>query len=419
MGVLLEYFNRRFQFYGRKLELNFFDGKGDIVAELQGAGQEGAEADAVKAAEEIKAFAEVNGFTAPYGDALARKGIVSFGAPFMSQEWMAERAPYVWSMFPDCTFGVRSMTDYVVKRLGDRPASHAGAAFRSKPRRYGLIAPDSPWYQQCIKAGEADMRGAGVVPALTLSYKLDLNSASNQAASLIAKLRDANVTTVMCACDPLLILFATNKAQEQGYEPEWIVSGAGFVDSDDVAQLFHQDQWAHALGVSFNGSPQPLRASYGYAAYKVVRPNEEPSPIVDFLYYQMYLLAVGFQMAGPNLTPETLEAGMRAYPGGTGPRGNWRFSPGRYTPPQDAREIVWDAKRPSPLNGREGSYVDPQPGKRYRLGEWPPGEPGTVAPPAGGQSMGSGAPGRGTSATARAGRPRSPRFAATLSYPVV
>jgi hypothetical protein len=70
-------------------------------------------------------------------------------------------------------------------------------------------------------------------------------------------------------------------------------------------------------------------------------------------------------MAGPNLTPDTFEAGMFAYPGGSGPRGLWHFAPGDYTSTDDFREIWWDPKRVSSQNNREGAWVQLGGGARY------------------------------------------------------
>ena len=67
---------------------------------------------------------------------------------------------------------------------------------------------------------------------------------------------------------------------------------------------------------------------------------------------------------------------MYAYPGGSGPAGTWKFTPGRYTPTQDAREIYWDRNAVSPQNKEKGSYVEPEPGKRFRPGDWPSHRPG-------------------------------------------
>jgi hypothetical protein len=372
---LADYFNTRFQFYGRKLKIVAFDGKGNFNTELQGGGQEAVEADAVKAAEEIKAFADIIAISAPYSDALARRGLLSFGAPYMSQEWLAERRPYAWSPTTDCTFIQQSVSDYVNKRLAGKPAKYAGGDLKGKVRTTAVVAPENPWYQQCVEAGEKVARAAGHPNQARIAYKLDFNTLSNQATSIIAKLKSEKITTVICGCDPAIPIFLTSKAQEQGYFPEWIITGAGFIDLDVLGQLYQQDQWSRSLGVSFIGALQPLRATSGYNAFKAVRPNEEPSPLVDILYYDMYMLALGIQHAGPQLTPETFERGMFAYPGGSGPAGTWKFTPGRYTPTQDAREIYWDRNATSPQNKEKGSYIDPNPGKRYRPGDWPTTDP--------------------------------------------
>ena len=86
--------------------------------------------------------------------------------------------------------------------------------------------------------------------------------------------------------------------------------------------------------------------------------DDEPSLLVDLIYYQLLMLALGIQMAGPDLTPETFETGLFAYPGGTGQAGAWDFSPGHYTPVTDIREIWWDPDKISPFNGEPGTYVD-------------------------------------------------------------
>src|SRR5581483_7228491 len=190
---LADYFNSRFQFYGRRIKLVFFQGKGTFQTELQGGGQEEVEADAVKAAEEIKAFGDVIGVSAPYDDALARRGVMSFGAPDLSPEWMAARRPYAWSPTPDCTFSEQSVSDYVNKRLAGRPARYAAGDLKGKPRTTAVIAPENPWYQQCVDAGEKVAKAAGHPNQDRIAYKLDFNTLSNQAASIIAKLKSEKI----------------------------------------------------------------------------------------------------------------------------------------------------------------------------------------------------------------------------------
>ena len=57
---LVEYFNSRFQFYGRKMKLVPFQGRGQLTTEILGGGQDAANNDAIKAAREVQAFADVS-----------------------------------------------------------------------------------------------------------------------------------------------------------------------------------------------------------------------------------------------------------------------------------------------------------------------------------------------------------------------
>jgi len=372
--AITDYFNKKFQFYGRKLEIHFYDGKGSSTTELLGGGQEEAQADAVTVAEEIKAFADISAATAPYHDELTRRKVVAFGAPYMSREWMTERRPYSWSIATDCSIVTESVAEFGVKRLAGRKAEFAGAAYRDKERRSAVIAPENPWYQECVDAGVRIATAGGNPPAERIKYKLDLGSMSNQATNVIAKLKSAGITTVTCGCDPVFPIFLSQKAQEQGYEPEWIVTGTALTDQDIVGQLYDQNQWKRAFGISYLGSPQPVRASDGYFAYKQVR-SDEPAFIVEIIYYQMYMLALGVHMAGPTLTPENFEKGMFAYPGGSGRVGTWGFGPGHYTPTQDFREIWWNPEAISQQNGEKGAYIENEPGRRWKPGTLPDSDP--------------------------------------------
>ena len=107
----------------------------------------------------------------------------------------------------------------------------------------------------------------------------------------------------------MLALGLTPKANEQSYEPEWITAGPGVRRPGHREPAHRAKQWSHAFGIAYNAESEPLGASYPYAAYKQMRPNDEPAFGVEEIYYQMYMLAIGIQMAGPNLTPETFEAG--------------------------------------------------------------------------------------------------------------
>jgi hypothetical protein len=372
--ALADYFSTHFQLYGRKIKLVEFRGEGNGASELLGGGKEKALSDAVKATKELGAFADISAITIPYADALAQQKVVNIGSPYPSREWFANRRPYSWSLFPDGTNVVESGAAAFTARFpAGSNAAYAGPSLKGKKRVYGVVAPENQEYQESVRAFISKANAAGLPIAINMKYKLDISSMPNQASNIIAQLKDKGVTSVICACDPVMLaLGMTPKANEQGYEPEWITSGLAFVDQDIVSQLIDQDQWSHAFGIAYNAESEPQGRSYPYAAYKQMRPNDEPAFGVEEIYYQMYLLAIGLQMAGPNLTPQTFEAGMFAYPGGSGPRGLWGFGPGDYTPTDDFREIWWDPNRISGQNNDKGAWVQLNGGAR-----WTPRRPPT------------------------------------------
>ena len=368
--ALAEYFNRSFQFYGRKLKIVFYDGKGSGTTELQGGGQAEAEADAITSADEIGAFAEINGSSAPFADALARKKVIAFGTPYLSRNWHVDRRPYNWSVATDCSIIVESVAEFANKTLANKPATFAGGDLKDKPRKFAAFSPENPWYVDCVDQAIAIAEKAGNKIDLRVTYKLDIDSMSNQAANIIAKLKNEGITTVLCGCDPIMPVFLTTKAAEQDYQPEWVVAGTALSDIDLVAQLYDQEQWSHAFGVSYLSSFAPIESGIGYSAYKSVR-NDEPAFAVETIYAQMYMLALGIHMAGPNLTPQTYEQGMFAYPGGSGPFGTWGFDADSYTPTQDYRVIWYDPNAVSPQNNKRGAYIESYDGRRFKQGELP------------------------------------------------
>ena len=367
---IADYLNSRFQLYGRQLQVEFFDGQGSATTELLGGGQAEAQADALTVSDRIGAFAELNGASGPFTDALARKQVIAFGTPYLSREWHEDRRPYNWSFATDCTIITETVAEIANNQLVGKDAAFAGEGLQGKPRKFATLAPENPEYQQCVDAGELIISAAGNPTPARIAYKLDIPSMSNQAANVVARLKSDGITTVVCGCDPIFPVFLTSRAAEQGYNPEWIITGSAGTDLDIVGQLYDKDQWSRALGVSYLGSFLPQRAGLGYAAYKAVR-QDEPAFAVETIYAQMYMLALGIQLAGPNLTPETYEQGMFAYPGGTGPFGTWSFGPGKYTPTSDARIIWWNNDQVSPFNNKPGTYIESYGGQRFTPGRIP------------------------------------------------
>jgi hypothetical protein len=252
----------------------------------------------------------------------------------------------------------------------------AGGDLANRTRTLGLIIPSSTEYRQCADAGTRVLESMGQEVDLRQEYILDTAQLQTQAASLLAKLKAEKITSVVLGTDPILAVYLVQQASQQDYQPEWMLLGTGFTDLDLVGQAIAKqsgDEWNHAFGTSPSAAPVAWGTSDGYKAFKSVRPDEEPSTLVDLIYNQLYLVALGIQMAGPDLTPETFEAGMFAYPGGTGQFGHWDFDDQNYTGITDVRELWWDSDALSPFNNRPGTYADN--GERWERGQIPEGDP--------------------------------------------
>jgi hypothetical protein len=149
--------------------------------------------------------------------------------------------------------------------------------------------------------------------------------------------------------------------------------GTALTDTDAVGQLYDQDEWQRAFGASVLSKEPALEKSGAYKAFKEARPNEEPASNVSTLYQQVFILALGIQMAGPNLTPENLEKGLFNYSKHTGEYGAWQFGVNKYTPQTDTEVIWWDTKATSDVTGRPGTYL--RTGKRIEQGQMEAGDP--------------------------------------------
>ncbi|HWE66469.1 MAG TPA: hypothetical protein VG298_07480 [Acidimicrobiales bacterium] len=371
---LVTYFNNHFQFYGRKLNVNFYNGQGSFGNELQGMGQAQATADSITAAQQLHAFADVTGQTSLlYIKALAQQKVIGLGLNFLSQATMASLAPYAWGPATDCNATVNTAIDIAAKQLANQNAAYAGGALKGQPRKFAILAPDNPDYQACVNQGLVTAKADGVTISDNLQYQLNIATATSQVDSIIAKLADDNITTVILLTDPVAPLFLTDRAAQQDYDPEWMELGTG-TDLDIVGQIYDQSEWAHAFGISFNGAAVPEQASLSYQAYRTVANDTPALSIISGVYEALDELSIGIQMAGPDLTPTTFEQGMRAYPGSqpnnaNAQMGTWKFPPNEFNPVQDSWLVYWDGVKTSPFNGKPGAYVVGSP--RYPLDQYP------------------------------------------------
>ncbi|MEY2459985.1 MAG: hypothetical protein QOG30_1815 [Acidimicrobiaceae bacterium] len=371
-------FNEYFQTYGRKVVLKFLHGSGTADNEVQ------ARADAVKAVEELGAFAVWGGpiLSPAWTDEIKARGVICLGCPDIK-----EPAPVVFPITPSNEQTNLQVAEYVTKKLNGKPAQFAGDdAFKTKTRTFGHVYQNSPG-----SGAEADaavfkktLSDNGVTLTEQVSYSLaDLVNSPEVATNVVSKLKAAGVTTVLLQPDPIAPKSFTEEATKQNYFPEWVDAAGTLIDTAAFGRTYDQKQWAHMFGISFLAARVKREVADKFDLFTWYTGKVAPSEGSGVLFPRPGLFFAGLQAAGPNLTADSFRQGLffgapsdarsLTAPGIT--YGNHGLYPGRddYYGIDDFVEVWWDPNATGPDEVRKDGkgliqFVDG--GKRYRLGEW-------------------------------------------------
>ena len=389
------FFNSRFEFYGRELNLVEFSTTGCDETQPNPADMR---RDAVAVDEELQAFASLayvscNGADHHYYDALAERGIVSVvdGNTAKGVEAnYARRSPYQWNVMPGVDTTLRQTAQFVCASLAGKPPRYAGAAQAQAPTRtFGVIttrATDGTVPDLAPLLG--GLRGCGVEPVVRQD---DTTTApAREGVNTMVQMQDAGVTSVLCLCQPNDVAGVyMPAASAQGYQPEWVQSSYINTDLDNTygGGKAPADQSSHVIGITLRNKLLPRQDMPWYWAVKEIVPTYEPAAGVYYAahsrYVQLLLLASGIQLAGPELTPESFARGLQAAqfpnPGAGGApyfQARVGFDGPRHTMSSDAAMFWFDPQRPGTIDPSVPGaicYVDR--GRRHALGAWPQGEP--------------------------------------------
>jgi hypothetical protein len=361
----VEIFQRHYQTYGREVELDFVEASGSILDNTA------ARADAVRAAEELGAFAVLGGpvIGGAWTDELHARGVVCIACPGIS-----ESEPSVFSIPPTSGQLRTHLVEYVAKKLAGGQAEFAGEDLQGEDRVFGHLA---------LGMGEGDERSAerlteelaehDVEVAEQILYPLDPGRAAELATNAVTRMKSAGVTTVLVQADPILLPAFTQEATKQEWFPEWVLGGSPFIDTTSFARTFDEQQWEHAFGLSYF-PPQVDRAVNPPAQLYDWFHGEQP-PIDGVLpllltYPQVALFFTGLQYAGPDLGVETFRDGLFVMPPFTGSVTQPTVSYGEslwpgpdYAGIDDMVELWWDPDATGPDEGGEQGegmyrYVD-------------------------------------------------------------
>jgi len=368
--------NALWETYGRTVTFEMLRASGSASDDAA------AKADAIRAATEIGAFAVIGGPTGTkaFAEELAARRLVCICADSYPAERYVEWAPYVYGSGISSTWRNTFMADLLVSLAG-QPAEHAGDALVGTERRFGLVHYETvdEVYKTAAEALVRDAAAEGI-EIMRLPYVLDLATAQENARTMVARMKSGGVTSVILSGDPFMPYFVTNEATSQDWYPEWIMSGAGLVDTAVAGRSYDQAQWRHAFGLSTllaRIDPAAVQDDDNFVAWHLGRTLTSYPSIIS-----APTLFTGIQLAGPHLTPETFRDGLFSFERTSGYVTNWGVSWGTelwpmpdYTGADDVTLIWWDPDAEGPHEtqdeGQSGlgmwRYVDG--GKRYARGE--------------------------------------------------
>jgi hypothetical protein len=397
----VEMFEDRFETYGRSVEIVRFEGTG------AGDDNTAAQADAVTVAETIRPFAVLGGpdRSSAFAEELSRRGIVCiYCSGIGPDQFYQEHAPYVWGLQPTAEQFLVSLGDFITGRLVGKPAELAGdEELRRRERRFGVvhIEQSPPVFAQVSERTRECGSAAGYEPALTETFLLDFGTMAQRATTIVAKMKAEGVTSIIYLGDPIMPIHLTRAATEQGYHPEWIVTGTALTDTTVFGRMYDAEQWRHAFGISSLGARTEREQGDPWRLHEWFH-GTPPSAANTYalIYAPLQVLFLGIHMAGADLRPETFAEGLFNYPpsgGGVtapqmsfGDHGYFRMDPGKgedctgaeprpdFLANDDATEIWWDPVATGPDeqgNVGIGMWRYANGGRRYLPGEMTEEEP--------------------------------------------
>lgn len=383
----IEMFGDVYETYGRTVTTKVVVGSG------AGDDEAAAVADAIRIAEEEQPFAVIDGpgLTDAFADTLADRGILCFNCGLSVPDSTYQRnAPYMWGNLPSPEQFLKNFGDFTVRRMLGRKAEFAGPELRDRERVFGTInfEQDPPVFTAVSDEIRARGKLRGYEAAVSETYLLDIPTLPERAASIIARMKAAGVTTITFLGDPIMPSYLTQAATAEDYYPEWVVAGTVLTDTTSLGRTYDPAQWAHAFGISNLAGRRAIEEQEQWRLHEwYFGAPPEARLTSGVIYPAVAQMMLGIHMAGPNLTPETFQGGMFSYPpsggGPTRPQISYG-NQGYYEAPDylavdDATEIWWDAEAEGPdeqgKSEQPGMWRYGNGGERTLPGRMPNGPP--------------------------------------------
>jgi hypothetical protein len=306
---------------------------------------------------------------APAASDFAKYGIESFHAPRSyletgeaGQSSVEGDAPYAWSIPPEAQDLVAPAAAWLCHEVIGKKASLAGdPLIQQRTRQIALVYKDqnstlAPLLMQAVQE--------------ECGYKFDgpyqVGGTGATSATAVGEMASHGDTSVLCLpCDNQGGI--ETASDQQRYFPEHLFIG-DFAGNNWEGRMQEPQQFKDAFGLSWMWWQPAPTATYWYQAYK--QTDAATNPDISFgieIYEHLLALFSAIQLAGPNLTPDSISQGMlrwqRTSPAPYSPGGSFR--PGHHAFINDYALVYWDPSG-TPPGGPEPSVATTEQGGCYR-----------------------------------------------------
>lgn len=389
VNAFVRHYNTHLETYGREVVVEKFYGTGDPQDDNV------LRADAVAIAQNLKPFAVFHhsvALGAAFSEELAARGVICLCTTSAPRSLYNDFKPYLYTVLPVLEEYYVNIAEYVGKRLQNAPAKHAGAPPVGRPtfndvRKFGLVFLEgsgsevNPRVQPVVDEFKKELAKYGAKLEIDIGYQFDIAQSQAQATNVIGQLVAAGVNHVIIVGDPLYPIFLTKAATQQGYNPEWMITGTGLIDTTFFGRTYDPAQWQHAFGMSpLWVFASTIEKTSGWRTMNHHDTTSAKGAGVNVTQSPIQLLVTGVHYAGPKLTPQTLAAGLFAAPavGGKINAPLVKFTELNMGAIKDMTEVWWDVER----TGKDeldktaaGMLVKANGGQRYQPGQWPSAPP--------------------------------------------
>ncbi|HUZ43150.1 MAG TPA: hypothetical protein VMU63_02005 [Acidimicrobiales bacterium] len=336
-------------------------------------------------------YGAFGGYQDTYNNYMLSHDVLIFGSQYGRTESLYQKYPGLqWGYLSPIEQGAQFYANMVCTKVKSLPTSYAGATLNGKPRKYAFMAdgdPASVNYQKEDQEVLADLKATcGLVPSETVSfphdgYAIDNSELPTYATENMAKLSSDGVTSILWPAG--FEVKQSQAAQEINYTPEWIMGDDANQACNFCSDFQSSAEWDHAVIMSSVVYTPPLPEQVCYQQYRTIDSQAADSDVDLYAcdgsgsdYNDLRQLFDGIQVAGPKLTPHTIDEGFHAIPAVASSNPQvpaCYYQANDYTCIKDAVIEWWDSTGQDPNSSSKGCWRMVDNGQRFLNGQFPPG----------------------------------------------